>query len=548
MRKLLVTVLLATTAAANDISIRSMQSGNPQGGTPIFDRGIHGQGQIIAILDTGLDYRNCYFAEADGSLPPINTGSRLGGLQTNNVDLSRRKVIAYNFLYSCDQYRDAPGCENPFAPGAYEARVFDNTSHGTRAAGAAAGDKGTPLAHDFGDGMAPGAKLIIQDGGFIGGDACSQRPGFGCPVQLTPILQQAYTQGARIHSNSWGDLSSPRGGYGQPAQDVDAFIASHPDMLVIFNTGNFNSDAGAPPARSVSSPGAAKNTLQVGGTRGNFARFDDVLAAYSLIGPTIDGRLKPDVVAPAFINSADASFFVNGDLCGATQQPGTSWASPSVAGAAALVRQYYTDGFYPTGARTAGNAITPSAALLKATIIAATRPVLFRAESSRDVTIPPPPSNDQGFGFPVLDDALFFTGDKSRLRVVDSSSGLAVGETATVQLNVRAGTRLRAVLVWTDPAGTPRTGNDTTPQLVNDLDLRVTGPGVSRFGNEELHPGQPERLNNVEGVLLESPSAGAYTISVNANRLGSGSRQSYALVITGDFDAATATRRRAIQR
>ncbi|HVS33884.1 MAG TPA: S8 family serine peptidase [Thermoanaerobaculia bacterium] len=559
MRKFLVTVLLATAASANDVSIRSMQSGSHTGGTPIFDRGIHGQGQIIAILDTGLDYRNCYFAEPDGSLPPINTGTHLGGLQSNNVDPSRRKVIAYNFLYSCDQYRDAPGCEDPFRPGAYEARVFDNTSHGTRAAGAAAGDKGTPLVHDFGDGMAPGAKLVIQDGGFLGmiqngiitgGDACSQRPGFGCPVVLTPILQQAYTQGARIHSNSWGDLSSPRGGYGQPAQDVDAFIASHPDMLVVFNTGNFNDDKDAPPARSVSSPGAAKNTLQVGGTRGNFSRFDDVLAAYSLIGPTIDGRLKPDVVAPAFINSADASWFVNGDLCGATQQPGTSWASPSVAGAAALVRQYYTDGFYPSGARTAGHGFTPSAALLKATIIASTRAVPFRALQSRDVTIPPPPSNDQGFGFPVLDDALFFPGDKSRLRVVDvpTEQGLAAGETAAVLLNVRAGTRLRAILVWTDPAGTPRSGNDTTPQLVNDLDLRVTGPGVARFGNEEFHPGQPDRLNNVEGVLLETPAAGLYTITVNANRLGSGARQSYALVITGDFESATPPKRRAIRR
>ena len=34
------------------------------------------------------------------------------------------------------------------------------------------------------------------------------------------------------------------------------------------------------------------------------------------------------------------------------------------AGAAALVRQYYSDGFYPTGERVAANSLTPSAALL----------------------------------------------------------------------------------------------------------------------------------------------------------------------------------------
>jgi hypothetical protein len=74
---------------------------------------------------------------------------------------------------------------------------------------------------------------------------------------------------------------------------------------------------------------------------------------------------------------------------------------------------------------------------------------------------------------------------------------------------------------------------------VNDLDLRVTPPtGSTLLGNESLHPGQPDRLNNVEMVSINPPSAGLYTISVTAPHLGFGTRQSYALVITGDLTDA----------
>jgi hypothetical protein len=188
VRKLLVAILLATTVEANETTIRTMQSGSPTGGTPLHDRGLHGEGQILAVLDTGLDIQNCYFAEADGSLPPFNTRP-----DSYNVDLTRRKVVAYDFLYSCDQYPGAQYCDDPRRPDA-----FDNHGHGTRAAASAVADKGAPIAHDYGDAIATGAKLIVQDGGLSPLDQCTSRPGFGCPVSMTPILNQAYQQGARI--------------------------------------------------------------------------------------------------------------------------------------------------------------------------------------------------------------------------------------------------------------------------------------------------------------------------------------------------------------
>ncbi|MEA2488991.1 MAG: hypothetical protein QOH21_783, partial [Acidobacteriota bacterium] len=241
MRKLFALLLvISLTASANEVSYRSLQSGWGSVATPLHDRGLHGEGQVIAILDTGLAYDSCYFAEPDGTPPPFNTGSAAGGLDWENVDTSRRKVIAYDFLYSCDQFPNAKGCETPG-----EAGALDNQGHGTHAASSAVADTGEPIAHDYADAIATGAKLIVQDAGFIGGDNCSQRPGIGCPVKLLPILEQAYRQGARIHSNSWGDRqgASPQGvpptaNYPAGARDIDAFVVSHPDFLVVFNTGN----------------------------------------------------------------------------------------------------------------------------------------------------------------------------------------------------------------------------------------------------------------------------------------------------------------------
>jgi hypothetical protein len=552
VRKLFVLLLIAGTASANETSFRSIQSGWRSAATPLTDRGLNGAGQIVAVLDTGVDYDSCYFAETSGARPPINTGTPSGGLAWSKVDPSRRKIIAYDFLYSCDQFPSAFGCEDPNDPSAY-----DNTDHGTHAAAIVAGDFNRFGEHDFGDALAVGAKLIVQDGGFIGGDNCSQRPGYGCPVNLTPILDQAYKQGARIHSNSWGDRQNtpptqitPTANYSASARDVDAFVYSHPDMLVVFNTGNYGATAEvpptAPPPMSLAAPGCAKNTLQVGGVRPP-GRDDDVISFNTLFGPTRDGRIKPDVVGPATVFAGDWDFGTNTPNCNSSAQgPGTSWAAPTIAGAAALVRQYYTEGWYPSGARNTADAITPSAALLKATIIAAARQVPYRMTIAGDVAAKPVPSFEQGFGFPVLDDALYLAGDRAKLRVADvaTASGLASGESTTLHLNVSSGTPLKVVLVWTDPPGVVRSVSDPTPELVNDLDLRVVGPsGAASLGN-----GQADHLNNVEVVSIPQPVTGAYSVTISANHLGVGPRQGYALVITGDVANSPAGRSRAVRR
>src|SRR4029077_12461403 len=103
------------------------------------------------------------------------------------------------------------------------------------------------LLHDPGDGMAPGARLVIQDAGFRI-DRCGDLPGIGCPVvDLNPIFQQAYDQGARLHTNSWGDNEDApvQNNKSATSQDVDEFMWNHKDSLVFFAAGNSGPRAGS---------------------------------------------------------------------------------------------------------------------------------------------------------------------------------------------------------------------------------------------------------------------------------------------------------------
>ncbi len=531
--------IFALTLSADEVSVHAFQSGETDGPDTFHQKGIHGEGEVIAVLDTGVDWDNCYLAEEDNSAPPVNTIAPEGGLDASHVDPLRRKVIAYDFLYSCDEFPHAVGCEVPL-----NTHAFDNQGHGTHAAASALGDRGAFLFHDEGDAIAPGAKLVVQDAGYIGGDNCSQRPGLLCPLRdLRPVLFQAYQQGVRIHSNSWGDRQGtpadqtpPTGNYGTGARDLDAFVDAHPDMLVVFNTGNAGSDG---VETTLSSPGCAKNTLQVGGMQflGNGKRQ---VVFYSGKGPTLDGRLKPELVGPASVLAGDSDFDVTTRNCDDSTQGGTSWSSPTVAGAAALARQYYREGWYPTGSKVSADGIDPSAALLRATLIAGARRIPWLQTNRGGLRASAPtPSYEQGFGFPVLGDVLRFEGDARQLEVLDRSDdrGLEAGRTLERVYRVSEGTPLRVVLAWTDPPGDPAL-DGADPQLINDLDLEVRGPsGELLHGNETLHPGQADHINNVEAVLIDAPAAGLYRVTVRANALGAGPRQGFALVTTGDFES-----------
>ncbi len=498
-------------ALLNDTTVWVGQSGVEGGGaTPVFARGIHGEGQVVAVLDTGLDPDMCYFRDPAQGPPPRNECN--GGTLT---DPQQRKVIAVDFLTASEC---ASGVSNA---------EWDTQDHGSHVAGTVAGDNfANPVAHDPGDGMAPGAKLVIQDGGYKV-DNCGDLPGIGCPVvDLNPIFQQTYDQGARIHTNSWGDNENAavQNNYSAGSQDVDQFMWGHKDFLIVFAAGN-----SGPGAESVGSPATAKSGLAVGATRR--AEQAEQMAGFSSCGPTDDGRLKPDITVPgASIVSADNDGNAASNNCGTRSMSGTSMAAPGAAGLAALVRQYYADGFYPSGAAAPADARVPSAALLRATLVHSARAM---------GGVGPAPADCQGFGRLLLDDALYFAGDARRLAVEDGDSFAegSSGEKRVYSFEVAAGEPFRATLAWTDFPSTPA----ASPHLVNDLDLFVTAPDGTRVGNgmvprQPFHK-RPDRRSTLEQVNIKDPVPGPYTVTVRSFNVPFGP-QPFALVVTGKLNGA----------
>lgn len=72
-------------------------------------------------------------------------------------------------------------------------------------------------------------------------------------------------------------------------------------------------------------------------------------------------------------------------------------ATPLIAASAALVRQYFLEGFYPGGSAKSGAGFAPSGALVKAVLLGGASG-LAGFESDTGLPLAPPPSFRQGFG------------------------------------------------------------------------------------------------------------------------------------------------------
>jgi len=255
---------------------------------------------------------------------------------------------------------------------------------------------------------------------------------------------------------------------------------------------------------------------------------------------------------------------------------GTSMATPLAVGQVALVRQYFTDGFYPAGAATPAAGFQPSAALVKAAFINAASPLLWPTfDAFFGLPASPKLAYDAqgGFGVPNLVRGLSFAtlGPASRAAgqlvsmvlpgiVIPGTGARAVEpqlSTGGVQIYcvdtvVPAGGSggggqlpLSATLVWTDPPAAPA----SVVNLINNLDLQAVPPAGApiAYGNgatDAATPGQvPDTLNNVEKLVYAAPVstlaavggarvAAPYRIVVRGRAVPQGP-QNYALVITG---------------
>jgi subtilisin-like proprotein convertase family protein len=512
------------------------QSGTNTGAgqLPVFEQGIFGCGQIVGAADSGLFATNCAFSDTEYGQPVTsvcNTGSTC---PTVSPDFDHRKIGAH---YKWDGSTGAPA---------------DGHGHGTHVMGSILGNNPasavdcenytSPGGLTDLDGTAPGAKLISQEMG----------PGLQYLNSLGGTIYHAavtaYNNGARVHNNSWGSscrnsigqcIAACQVEYRQTTRDADAAVWEFPELALLVaagNSGGLGGNAGCGPGADVGAAGNAKNVFSIGsnnrGTGGN------AMSGFSSRGPTQDRRSKPDLAAQgASIVSAQRN------ACGTRVSSGTSMATPTAAGLAALVREYLVRGFYPTGVETAANALTtPSGALVKAIMINGAQ------EITGTGTTGGAPSQSQGWGRVHLDNALYFQGDDSRLWLHDGTAGLQTGAVVQHDLAVAAGEPLVVTLVWHDaPAAV-----NANPHAVNRLRLEVQTPNGEVWtqklpaggGLASPNPLQStttsdyDDVNNVHQIRFDAPVAGAYQVRVRGIQVALGP-QPYALAANGDVAAVT---------
>jgi subtilisin family serine protease len=490
--------------------------------------GLGGKGEVVAVCDTGLD------SGAVRSIHPDFAG-RIAALRS------------YPITSDFDPYVRNPGGDDGPAD--------LDSGHGTHVCGSIAGsgaasDGATGTAGRV-RGLAHEARIVFQaveqllewkdpqDEELYGRYLLA-----GIPHDLTPLFRDAYAKRARVHSNSWG--GGDPGAYDSQCEQLDRFVFEHPDFCVVVAAGNDGTDRdgnGTIELGSVTSPGTAKNCITVGACenlRPPFAaetyggwwpqdyptpawRADamadepDQVAAFSSRGPTRDGRVKPELVAPGtFVLSARSTRIAENNQGWAAFPPskmyfhmgGTSMATPLVAGAAAVVRQYL---------RTRAGVKKPSAALVKAALVAGARRLPGHAEPG--AVLDP----HQGFGRVDLG-AVLAPEPPSRALFLDRR-GLRTGELRAETVSVVSeGAALRVVLAYSDAPG---------PALVNNLNLIVRGPdGTVAAGNQRPGRRALDARNNVEVVHLAAPAAGDWRIEVVASNVPSGP-QPYALAVLG---------------
>ncbi|MEE2747478.1 MAG: S8 family serine peptidase [Candidatus Thermoplasmatota archaeon] len=393
-----------------------------------------------------------------------------------------------------------------------------NSGHGTHVAGTMFGDGSGDSSTR---GVAPAATFHFYQ---LEHDPSGQLARWG---SLYDMFRDSQQKNAHVQSNSWGAQSS-WGQYTSDSRSADSFLNDYDDFLVLFAAGNEGSQG----AQSIAPPATAKNVLTVGASttgRPGTASAGQV-ASFSSVGPTADGRIKPDIVAPGVqICSPRAEEAQNpaGWSCSSARHSGTtiplymsadgtSSATPVVGGAALLARQFL---------RTELSISNPDSALIKAILI----------NGARDIGTANVPNMDEGWGQLDLEESLYpYNGVIAKNIFFDTSQTLSPGLSYSYNYAIDGSYGIDVTLVWNDLEGSS-SATQSASRLVNDLDLTVTSPdGVTYKGNDFANGfsttgGSKDSLNNVERIRLASGPVGDWTITVGHS---GGSQQGYALVIS----------------
>lgn len=498
---------------------------------------LHGDGVVVQIMDDGLGQGTVTPAHPDlaGRIAGINDPYSTGGMSRGGHGHLNASIIM-----------------------------------GKPIAGGTAAEPGymkDPGGYLLGQGVAPNARIYatkLGDAYAFGGLLNL----YTVPLSVDALIANAINAKAVISSNSWG--GGAYGYYDTTAQLFDRLTrdgskdkTGFQQMIFVFSAGN----SGIAGASTVGSPATAKNVVSVGagensdkdGIDGSLVGPDGSndlrdIADFSSRGPLADGRFAPTLFAPGtHIAGAASDYrgFTGATVSGRLQvepgetsadrkyypakqnaytwSSGTSHSAPAVAGALALLYEYFNK--YYLAHRPAGEAnLTP--ALAKAMLVAGAVDTAGGNRNFRRTNdiekLAPVPNNDAGWGRCSLADLVEGTRNQFFSNQDPAQKLTFTGQTRTFLVKVADPSKpLKIVLSWTDAPGSP----SALKSLVNDLDLIVTctaqaAPGINRtyYGNVfsggwSTSGGAPDTVNNTECVFIKKPVPGIYKVTVVAKTL-----------------------------
>jgi subtilisin family serine protease len=369
-------------------------------------------------------------------------------------------------------------------------------------------------------GMAPAVDIISY--GFEQEGGLSQGFLYTDPGDLEADYGEAISAyGADLSNNSIGTNTAPNGfpcewegNYGATGALIDSIArgAFGSPFRIVWANGNERQGSArcGETYLTTAPPACAKNHITVGALDSD----TDGVTSFTSWGPCDDGRLKPDISAPGCQDGGDGGVTSTSSSGGYTVKCGTSMASPTTAGVAALILERYRSGF----------PLQPD--IHNSTIKA------ILATTAEDI-VEPGPDYQTGYGSIRAVPAVDLVTDG---RFVEAQVGQ--GETYSFLLLVDPlDPELKVTLAWDDPPGTP----NVDPVLVNDLDLRVIDSGGQTHYPWTLDPANPsdpavrnqrDGVNNIEQVVIDNPAPGAYRVEIEGFNIAQGFVQSFSAAST----------------
>lgn len=272
-----------------------------------------GAGMKVAILDSGIDASHPGFKDDSLVLPD---GFPIVSSDANRAYVNNKVVVARSY--------EALQGER------YGAGAEDGNGHGTNAACAAACVVHTTPAGQI-SGFAPKA--------FLGNYKVLGNNGGGSNAAILKGIDDAVKDGMDVLNLSLGSDIAGDPAKDEQAQALERAVAA--GYIVVAAAGN-----AGPDENTINSPGSAPNVISVGSSSsgrsldldGNTGPIDpNRLSDFSSRGPSLSTAIKPDMVAVGDNFYTASSTRKNPDQF-YTMTQGTSFASPSVAGAAAALK------------------------------------------------------------------------------------------------------------------------------------------------------------------------------------------------------------------